>query len=119
MPLSELLDELFRLYRRHFPLIIGVALLVALPGLVWTLVAGVYMLNSTSYTNLFTATGTSTVDFNSQEFSNLLGTLLLGALGGLILLPFSLGAVYRAVNGVALGCLATIGVDGRETLHGL
>jgi hypothetical protein len=116
MPLSELLDELFRLYRRHFPLIIGVALLVALPGLVWTLVAGVYRLNSTSYTNLFTATGTSTVAFNSQEFSNLLGTLLLGALGGLILLPFSLGAVYRAVTDVALGRPATIGVVLRETL---
>src|SRR6202022_3654470 len=110
MPLSELLDELFRLYRRHFSLIVGVALLVALPGLIWTLVAGVYRLNSTSYTNLFTATGTSTVAFNSQEFSNLLGTLLLGALGGLILLPFSLGAVYRAVTDVALGRPAPIGV---------
>jgi len=116
MPLSELLDELFRLYRRHFSLIVGVALLVALPGLIWTLVAGVYRLNSTSYTNLFTATGTSTVAFNSQEFSNLLGTLLLGALGGLILLPFSLGAVYRAVTDVALGRPATIGVVLRETL---
>lgn len=116
MPLSELLDELFRLYRRHFSLIVGVALLVALPGLVWSLVTGVYRLNSTSYTNLFTATGTSTVAFNSQEFSNLLGTLSLGALGALILLPFSLGAVYRAVTDVALGRAATIGVVLRETL---
>jgi hypothetical protein len=116
MPLSELLDELFRLYRRHFSLIVGVALLVALPGLVWSLVTGVYRLNSTSYTNLFTATGTSTVAFNSQEFSNLLGTLSLGALGALILLPFSLGAVYRAVTDVALGRPATIGVVLRETL---
>lgn len=116
MALSELLDELFRLYRRHFSLIVGVALLVALPGLVWSLATGVYRLNSTSYTNLFTATGTSTVAFNSQEFSNLLGTLLLGALGALILLPFSLGAVYRAVTDVALGRPATIGVVLRETL---
>lgn len=116
MPLSELLDELFRLYRRHFSLIVGVALLVALPGLVWSLATGVYRLNSGSYTNLFTATGTSTVAFNSQEFSNLLGTLLLGGLGGLILLPFSLGAVYRAVTDVALGRPATIGVVLRETL---
>lgn len=116
MPLSELLDELFRLYRRHFSLIVGVALLVALPGLVWSLVTGVYRLNSTSYTNLFTATGTSTVAFNSQEFSNLLGTLSLGALGALILLPFTVGAVYRAVTDVALGRPATIGVVLRETL---
>ena len=116
MPLSELLDELFRLYRRHFSLIVGVALLVALPGLVWSLATGVYRLNSTSYTNLFTATGTSTVAFNSQQFSNLLGTLSLGGLGALILLPFSLGAVYRAVTDVALGRPATIGVVLRETL---
>src|SRR4029077_655192 len=116
MPLSELLDELFRLYRRHFSLIVGVALLVALPGLVWSLATGVYRLNSTSYANLFTATGTSTVAFNSQEFSNLLGTLSLGALGALILLPFTLGAVYRAVTDVALGRPATIGGVLRETL---
>jgi hypothetical protein len=116
MPLSELLDELFRLYRRHFSLIVGIALLVALPGLVWSLATGVYRLNSGSYTNLFTATGTSTVAFNSQQFSNLLGTLSLGALGALILLPFSLGAVYRAVTDVALGRPATIGVVLRETL---
>src|SRR5205809_101750 len=32
MPLPELLDELFRLYRRHFSLIVVVALIVALPG---------------------------------------------------------------------------------------
>ena len=114
--LSELLDELFRLYRRHFSLIVGVALLVALPGLVWSLATGVYRLNSTSYTNLFTTTGTSTVAFNSQQLSNLAGTLLLGGLGALILLPFSVGAVYRAVTDVALGRPATVGVVLRETL---
>ena len=116
MPLSELLDELFRLYRRHFSLIVGVALVVALPGLVWTLVTGVYRLNSASYTNLFTTTGTSTPAFNSQQFSNLLGTFALGGLGALILLPFSVGAVYRAVTDVALGRPATIGAVLRETL---
>ena len=114
--LSELLDELFRLYRRHFSLIVGVALLVALPGLVWSLATGVYRLNSTSYTNLFTTTGTSTPTFNSQQLSNLLGTFLLGGLGALILLPFSVGAVYRAVTDVALGRPATVGVVLRETL---
>ncbi|HXM53634.1 MAG TPA: hypothetical protein VN913_10185, partial [Candidatus Binatus sp.] len=116
MPLPELLDELFRLYRRHFSLIVGVALLVALPGLVWTLVTGAYRLNSTSYANLFTTTGTATPTFNSTQFSNLVGPILLGALGALILLPFSLGAVYRAVTDVALGRPATIASVLRETL---
>jgi hypothetical protein len=116
MPLPELLDELFRLYRRHFSLIVGVALLVAVPGLVWTLATGTYRLSSASYTNLFTTTGTSTPAFNSQQFSNLLGTFALGGLGALILLPFSVGAVYRAVTDVALGRPATIGGVLRETL---
>jgi hypothetical protein len=116
MPLPELLDELFRLYRRHFSLIVGVALLVAVPGLIWSLVTGTYKLNSASYANLFTTTGTTTPTFNNQQFSNLVGALSLGALGGFILLPISVGAVYRAVTDVALGRPATIGSVLRETL---
>jgi len=115
MPLPELLDELFRLYRRHFSLIVGVALLVALPGLVWSLVTGVYKLNSTSYANLVTTTG-GTATLNGQQLSNLLGTILLGLVGGFFLLPISVGAVYRAVTVVALGRPATIGSVLQETL---
>jgi hypothetical protein len=116
MPLPELLDELFRLYRRHFSLIVGVALLVALPGLVWSLVTGVYRLNSGSYANLITTSPGVQPTFNSQQLSSLLGTILLGVLGGIILLPFSVGAVYRAVTDVALGRPVTIGSVLRETL---
>jgi len=116
MPLPELLDELFRLYRRHFSLIVAVSLLVALPALVWSLVTGTYRLNSASYANLFTTTGSATPAFNSQQFSNLLGAIAIGVLGGLILLPISVGAVYRAVTDVAVGRPATIGSVLRETL---
>jgi hypothetical protein len=116
MPLPELLDELFRLYRRHFSLIVGVALVVALPGLVWTLVTGAYRLNSASYANLFTTTPGTAPVFNSVQFANLVGPILLGFLGSIILLPFSVGAVYRAVTDVALGRPATIGSVLRETL---
>src|ERR1700681_3905416 len=116
MPLPELLDELFRLYRRQFSLIVGVALLVALPGLVWSLVSGVYRLNSGSYANLITTVPGAQPTFNSQQLSSLLGTILLGVLGGIILLPFSVGAVYRAVTDVALGRPVTIGSVLRETL---
>lgn len=117
MPLPELLDELFRLYRRHFGLIIGVALLVALPGLVWQLLTGTYRLTSASYANLFTtAGGGGPITFNSQQFSNLSGTAALAGLGALVLLPFSIGAVYRAVTDVALGRPATVASVLRETL---
>jgi len=116
MPLPELLDELFRLYRRHFSLIVGVSLLVALPGLVWSLVTGVYRLNSGSYASLFTTTPGTTPTFNSQQLSNLIGALALGFIGGFFLAPISLGAVFRAVTDVALGRPATIGSVLRETL---
>src|SRR5437660_638996 len=98
MPLPELLDELFRLYRRHFSLIVGVSLLVALPGLVWSLVTGVYRLNSGSYASLFTTTPGTTPTFNSQQLSNLIGALALGFIGGFFLAPISLGAVFRVVG---------------------
>jgi len=116
MPLPELLDELFRLYRRHFSLIVGVALLVSVPGLVWSLITGIYRLNSASYANLFTTTGSATPTFNSQQLTNLLGLLALGFIGGFFLLPISVGAIYRAVVDVALGRPATIGSVLRETL---
>jgi len=116
MPLPELLDELFRLYRRHFSLIVTVSLLVALPGLVWSLVTGIYKLNSASYANLFTATGSATPTFNQQELANLFGLLALGVVGGFFLLPISLGAVFRSITDVALGRPATIGSVLRQTL---
>ena len=117
LPLPELLDELFRLYRRYFSLIVGVALVVALPGLVWQLGTGTYKLTASSYTNLFTTpTGSATTTISSTQLSNLLGSLGWALLGGFILLPFSLGAVYRAVANVALGRPATVGSVLRETL---
>ncbi|MDQ6713167.1 MAG: glycerophosphoryl diester phosphodiesterase membrane domain-containing protein [Candidatus Dormibacteraeota bacterium] len=116
MPLPELLDELFRLYRRHFSLIIGVALLVALPGLVWSLATGIYKLNSASYASLFTTTPGAAPSFNSQQLSTLVGAIALGVIGGILFLPVSVGAVYRAVTEVALGRPATIPSVLRETL---
>jgi hypothetical protein len=119
MPLPELLDELFRVYRRHFSLIVGVALIVALPGLVWSLVTGTYKVTTSSYSQLFPIPGTNapaTPNLNSQETSNLLIALGLGGLGGLILLPISVGAVFRAATDVLLGRPATIASVLRETL---
>src|SRR5256885_15827219 len=97
MPLPELLDELFRLYRRHFSLIVAVSLLVALPALEWSLVTGTYRLNSASYANLFTTPGIATPAVNSQQFSNLPGAIAICVLGGLILLSIRGGAGFCAV----------------------
>jgi hypothetical protein len=117
MPLPELLDELFRLYRNYFGLIVGVALLVVLPGLIWTLVTGTYRLTFNSYSNLFPSRfGAQTTTLTSQQLSDMIGLILLGALGSIVIAPFSVGAVYRAVTDVALGRPATVGSVLRETL---
>lgn len=117
MPLPELLDELFRLYRRHFSLIVAISLIVVLPSLVWTLITGTYRLSFGSYMNLFSTNGsTSSFNISSGELSRLLGLLVLGLLGSLLLLPFSVGAVFRAVTDVSLGRPATIAGVLRETL---
>lgn len=115
MPLPELLDELFRLYRRHFVLIVAISLIVVLPTLVWTLVTGLYKFTFNSYSNLLTTGGTNPT-LTSSELSRLAGLLVLGGIGELVFLPFSVGAVYRAVTDVAQGRLATIGAVIRETL---
>src|SRR2546421_12975754 len=72
MPLPELLDELFRLYRRQLSLIVGVFLLVAVPALVWSLVTGTYRLNSASYAHLFTTTASTSPGLTSQLVYGLL-----------------------------------------------
>src|SRR3981189_1494187 len=40
MPLGELLDETFKLYRRHFTVIAGVAVAIILPNLILSLISG-------------------------------------------------------------------------------
>src|SRR5256714_5161906 len=49
MPLGELLDETFKLYRLHFTVIAGVALIVIIPNLIVTLVSGSYRANPFTY----------------------------------------------------------------------
>src|SRR2546423_14938981 len=48
-PLGELLDEPFKLYRLHFTVIAGVALIVIIPNLIVTLVSGSYRANPFTY----------------------------------------------------------------------
>ena len=55
-------------------------------------------------------------DYRNPALISDCGVLVVGGLGGLILLPFTLGAVYRAVTDVALGRPVTIVGVLRETL---
>lgn len=113
MPLSELLDEVFRLYRRYFTVIAGVSLVVVLPGLVWSLVTGTYRFGLGAYLNLLRVNSGSSTAFyalvmSQAQFNQFLVSSAFGFLGGLLFAPFAVGAVYRAATDAAQGRPATI-----------
>jgi Membrane domain of glycerophosphoryl diester phosphodiesterase len=113
MPLGELLDETFKLYRRHFTVIAGVALVIILPNLILSLISGSYRANPVTY-----------LENVAQNFNNPDELARLQAQQGAytssplyllsfpiaaLLLPFSVGALYRAATSLAAGNLETIG----------
>jgi hypothetical protein len=112
MPLSELLDELFRVYRRHFTVIAGVSLLLVLPGLLTNLLSGAYRANSVSLlVNLLAHGGNpAAVQAFQQGLPQVdLAWNTLGSLVTLVLIPFALGAVYQAASAAIRGEPVTIG----------
>ncbi len=116
MPLPELLDELFRLYRNHFSLLIGISLIVSLPGLVWNLITGTYRLSFGSYSNLFPRVPGAAPTLTSDQLTQLLQLIGLAVIGTIVISPFLVGAMYRAVADVATGRPASVGSVLRETL---
>jgi hypothetical protein len=119
LSLSELLDEAFRIYRRYFQVMVGIAVLLLLPTLLTTLVSGSYRVNlASAFTNL-ARDGYSQQAFqrlqDQQAQVNQLWSLL-GGLLTLILLPFTVGALYRVVADAVLGRPLSIGSVLRETL---
>jgi hypothetical protein len=103
LSLSELLDETFRIYRKAFPLFIGIALAVSIPTLLIVLIFGVYTFaGSQSFNTPEFRSDPSTI-FKSAAFVSLLVGLLVAAIVSLFLIPFSYGAPVRAAIDVALG----------------
>jgi hypothetical protein len=103
LSLSELLDETFRIYRKAFPLFIGIALAVSIPTLLIVLIFGVYTFaGGQSFNTPEFRTDPSTI-FKSASFVSLLVGLLVAAVVSLFLVPFSYGAPVRAAIDVALG----------------
>jgi hypothetical protein len=113
MPLGELLDETFKLYRRHFTVIAGVALIIILPNLILSLVSGSYRANPISYLqnvvqNVNNPDELARIQARQDEYTSSPLYLLSFPIAAL-LLPFSLGALYRAATSLAAGNLETIG----------
>ena len=113
MPLGELLDETFKLYRRHFTVIAGVALVIILPNLILSLISGSYRANPITYLqsvaqNINNPDELTRIQARQQEYTSSPLYLLSFPIAAL-LVPFSVGAMYRAATSLAAGNLETIG----------
>ncbi|TMG28984.1 MAG: hypothetical protein E6H93_11875 [Chloroflexi bacterium] len=113
MPLGELLDETFKLYRAHFTVIAGASLIVILPGLLLTLISGSYRANpfTTIQQVIQNASNPEQLQViqnrNAQFTSSPL--FLLSIPIGILLFPFTQGVIFRAATSMAAGNLETIG----------
>ena len=113
MPLGELLDETFKLYRRHFTVIAGVALVIILPNLILSLISGSYRANPVTYLqnvaqNFNNPNALATIQAQQQAYTSSPLYLLSFPIAAL-LLPFSVGALYRAATSLAAGNVETVG----------
>jgi hypothetical protein len=95
LEIGDLLDETFRMYRRHFVLFAGISAIVSVP------VAGLYgYLSFTLFGNVLDQAGTGQP---LQLSTETLVSALLVAAASLLLVPFSYGAVTYAVCESAQG----------------
>ncbi|MEA2645184.1 MAG: hypothetical protein QOE92_267 [Chloroflexota bacterium] len=100
LQLSELLDELFRMYRRHFALFIGVSLALTVPSLVTTMLSGEYRAFSVFFA-IFGAVSNPGALYVAPEYNGYIYAL--GLVLAILLAPLSLGAVVQAALDVAEG----------------
>jgi hypothetical protein len=113
MPLGELLDESFKLYRRHFTVIAGVALVIILPGLIMSLISGSYRANPFTFLqqalqNLNNPDELARIQARQGQYTAS-PLYLLSFPIALVLYPFTTGALYRAATSLAAGNVETIG----------
>ena len=102
LEVGDLLDETFRMYRRHFVLFAGISVIASIPSAALS-GYGSYAL----FSGLLTQTGSRGPDLASVE-SALVG-FGIGALVNLLLIPFFYGAVTYAACESALGHPVTAG----------
>lgn len=109
LSLSELLDETFRIYRKAFPLFVGIALAVSIPTLIIVLAFGVYtVLGGQAFSTPEFQRDPSTF-FQSAALGSLIAGVAVWALVSLFLIPFGYGAPVRAAIDVSLGHQPTFG----------
>ncbi|MDP9247663.1 MAG: glycerophosphoryl diester phosphodiesterase membrane domain-containing protein [Candidatus Dormibacteraeota bacterium] len=112
---GELLDEIFRVYRRHFWLFVSIALLLALPSLFLQILSGQADQVGFSASLLSGATGGSGQDARPPDLN--LVALGLQYLLAIALIPFAEGAIALAAIDTALGRPVTLASCFRRVLR--
>jgi len=108
LPISELLDETFRLYRRHFSLLAGISLAVSVPTLL------IYLVLAVGLGTL--STGAATPDQLQQALVGIVVPVAMVGLLALLVVPFTVGGLVRATVELALGRPASLGSVVRSAL---
>ena len=102
LEIGDVLDETFRMYRRHFVLLAGISVIFSIP-LAALAGYGIFA--------LFDYTATATTSGNPNDLTGLyssMGAFAFGVLINLAVLPFLYGGVAYAVCQSALGNVVTI-----------
>jgi hypothetical protein len=100
LEIGDLLDETFRMYRRHFLLFAGISVILAVPS------AALFGLALGSFMSAIQQTGAVT---DLSFLTPLLATFAVGLVVNLLILPFTMGAVMYAACESALGRPVTAG----------
>jgi hypothetical protein len=101
LEIGDLLDETFRMYRRHFLLFGGISVILSIPS------AALFGLALSSLSSLVRQTNSQAVDLGFM--TPLLAGFAGGLLVNLLFLPFSMGAITYAACESALGRAVTAG----------
>jgi hypothetical protein len=100
LEIGDVLDETFRMYRRHFLLFAGISVVLAVPSAaIFGVALGWF---STTLANV-------SAEPDLSSFGTLLGTLAAGAIVSLFILPFTNGAIVYAASESAAGRPVTPG----------
>jgi len=106
--LGELLDDVFRVYRRHFWLLFGVSLLLSLPTLAFELASGTASALGFFLAAIPDLANPSALAARQPPAPPNLVLSLLGDLVQIAMVPFTVGAITRAAIDAAQGSPVTI-----------
>jgi len=103
LTLMDVLDESFRIYRANFPVLAGLAILLAIPLLAVTLLSGTTDVLSSYYTTLISGNSPTGALTTGNPWISLLQYPV-----QLLLLPFQTATLYAAAVAIVLGRPVTI-----------